>query len=414
MKRIVLGFILLLAVTITGTARHQVLVPNIKTLQVVVNQEWTSLPVMVLGSDDVLNVAFDELSHNYHRFIVHIERCEPDWTENTSLFESDWMEGFNDQPIEDYENSLNTTVQYTHYRLQIPNEYCHLKMSGNYRLRILDDDNDRQAILQAEFRIVEPLMNIGLSVTTNTDVDMNKSHQQVNMNINYNDIRVTNFEEQIQTFLMQNSRDDNMKANIRPTYITPKGVRWEHCRHFIFEAGNEYHKFEMLDPSHTTMGLGHITWDEATGRYHAYPFFCEPQRGYTYDEDADGAFYVRNSDNIDNDITSDYIYVHYLLKPYRPYEYAHVIIDGNWTTEQTGNYMMTYNEETKSYEAVILQKMGYYNYQLLMKDADGITHRMPEEGSFYQTENRYQAFVYYKGTGERTWRLLGYQYIFFR
>jgi hypothetical protein len=39
---------------------------------------------------------------------------------------------------------------------------------------------------------------------------------------------------------------------------------------------------------------------------------------------------------------------------------------------------------------------------------------MPEEGSFYQTENRYQAFVYYKGVSERTWRLAGYQQVTIR
>ena len=46
-----------------------------------------------------------------------------------------------------------------------------------------------------------------------------------------------------------------------------------------------------------------------------------------------------------------------------------------------------------------------------MEDAQGAVSRVPEEGSFFQTENRYEAFVYYKGTGARTWRLVGYQEI---
>ena len=58
-----------------------------------------------------------------------------------------------------------------------------------------------------------------------------------------------------------------------------------------------------------------------------------------------------------------------------------------------------------------MQKLGYYNYQFLMADLDGTTHRMPEEGSFFQTENRYEAFVYYRGTGERSWRLVGFNEI---
>jgi hypothetical protein len=49
-----------------------------------------------------------------------------------------------------------------------------------------------------------------------------------------------------------------------------------------------------------------------------------------------------------------------------------------------------------------------------MLDADGLTHPLPEEGSFFQTENRYQAFVYFKGVGARSWQLLGYQEVVFK
>ena len=75
---------------------------------------------------------------------------------------------------------------------------------------------------------------------------------------------------------------------------------------------------------------------------------------------------------------------------------------------------MTYDEEKKSYRAQILQKQGYYSYQYLLRDATGKTHVMPEEGSFFETENKYQACVYYKGSTDRTWRLAGYQQIVLR
>ena len=72
---------------------------------------------------------------------------------------------------------------------------------------------------------------------------------------------------------------------------------------------------------------------------------------------------------------------------------------------------MTYDEGDKSYNARILQKQGYYSYQYVLRDAEGRTGILPEEGSFFETENRYQAFVYYKGISERTWRLVGYQQV---
>ena len=410
MKKLTL--LLLLATVLHGAAKNVVNDPQVKTLQVVVNQDWQSPPVMRLGSNDILHIGFDELSHVYHRYVYRLEHCEADWSPSEDIFESDWLEGFNDNVIEDYENSLNTTVLYTHYQFQIPNDRCRLKMSGNYRLYVYDEDGDSdEAVLCAEFRVVEPLMNVGLSVTTNTDIDFNLSHQQVAMTVNYNGLTITNEDEQIRTVVMQNGREDNQKENVKPNFVRVGQMKWEHNRGLIFEAGNEYHKFEVLDLSHPTMGIEHIVWDGE--HYQAYPFINTPRRNYQYDHDANGSFYIRNSDNIENDRTCDYVYVNYKLMPAEPYS-ADVIIDGQWTTEASVSYTMTYDEQDKSYNAQILQKQGYYSYQYLLRDENDQTHVMPEEGSFFETENRYQAFVYYKGVSERTWRLLGYQQIVLR
>lgn len=402
----VLVLCLLLAPT-DAAARNVVYDTQVKTLQVVVNQDWLSPPVMRLCSDDVLNIGFDELSHNFHRYIYRLEHCEADWTPSEDLFESNWLEGFNGSPIEDYENSLNTTVLYTHYRLQIPNDRCQLKMSGNYRLHIYDDEDDEREVLCAEFCVVEPLVKVGMSITTNTDIDFNQSHQQVSMTVLYGGINVSNVEDQIRTVVMQNGREDNRKVNVKPNYVRTDRLQWEHNQALIFDAGNEYRKFEVLALSHPTMGIDRMRWDGTN--YHAFPFVGGPRPSYILDHDADGAFYVRNSDNIENDRTCDYVYVHYkmLAENYRD----DVIIDGNWTTEDGSNYVMTYDDNDHSYNATILQKQGYYSYQYLLRDADGRTRYLPEEGSFFETENRYQAFVYYKGISERTWRLVGYQQV---
>ena len=404
-----LFLLLLLIIPRCASAGHRILSPGLASLEVVVNQDWLApLPVMRLGSSDILSIGFDELSHNYHRFVAHLEHCEADWSPSEELFESDWLEGFNDLPIEDYENSLNTTVLYTHYQMHIPNDQCRLRISGNYRLRVLDDDDGQREVLTVEFRVVEPLMHIGLSMTTNTDIALNDRYQQLAMTLNYNSVRVTNEEEQLSIVVMQNGREDNMKTDVRPDYITQKGLQWEHNRGLIFDAGNEYHKFEILDPTHTTMGLDRVWWDEEQHRYHAEPFICEPQRNYLYEEDANGAFLIRNSENTEPDRTCDYIYVHYKIRPIRQYEDADIVIQGKWTVASPDTYVMSYDEDDQSYHAILQQKMGYYNYRLLMRTADGLTHPLPEEGSFFQTGNSYQALVYYKGTGERTWRLVGY------
>ena len=398
-----------LFLSLTLAAKNKITSPQVKSLQVVVNKDWLSPAVMRLGTDDVLNIGFDELSHTYHRFIYKIERCEVDWTPSDDIFESEWMEGFNGNTIDDYENSVNTTIAYTHYQLQIPNDRCRLKMSGNYRLHVLDEDQDNEEVLVAEFMVTEQSMNLTMEVTTNTDIDTNVSHQQLSMSLNYGSQLVTYPEEQIFTVVMQNGQEYSKKENPKYNFVNNKGLEWTHNKQLIFDAGNEYHKFEVLDVSHPTMGIDYIRWDGEN--YQAFPFTDEPRLNYLYDEDANGAFYIRNSDNYENNTTSDYVWVNYRLKaPCLPE--GKIFIDGQWTTDDNPFiYIMEYDELQNLYLARILQKQGYYSYQYLWQKDDGSIHLLPSEGSFYQTENRYQAYVYFKGTGERTWRLTSYRQI---
>lgn len=411
MKKTILLTLLTSLITCANAQRHEIYDPNIKSLQVVAGQNWMSLPVIKLrgnSPNDIINIGFDDLTHSYHRYVYKIEHCNADWTVSDQLFTSDYIEGFADgSTIDDNEESINTNVLYTHYKLCIPNEDCQLKMSGNYKLTVYDENDNNRCVFTACFMVLEPQMGLQLSVTTNTDLDFNKAHQQVSMQLSYGNLNVTDPTSQIKTAVMQNGRWYNAKLNAKPQYIMPNGLKWDHNRDLIFPAGNEYHKFEVLDVSHPTMGIDRIDWDGKN--YNVYPFMCEPRLNYVYDEDANGAFYIRNSDNIENDISSEYVFVHYRLKCPQKVN-GTVYLNATWTNDWfTPDYQMTYNDATRCYEATIMQKQGYYSYQIVMLDNSGTVQIMPTEGSFYQTENKYQALVYYRGQGERTDRLVAYQ-----
>ena len=392
---------LLLMVTLMTWGDNRIFSSRVKTLTSMVADDWQNRPVMTLGSDDVLHIGFDEFSHNYHRLTCHLDHCEADWSVSEDIFESDWLQGFNDWQIDDYQNSINTTVLYTHYQFTIPNEYCRLKMSGNYRLTIYDEDEANEKLLEVEFYVVEPRITVGMEVTTNTDIDHNDAHQQLSFSVNYNDLRVTNLDEQLQTVVMQNWQEQKARRNIQPNHITTRGLLWQHNRQLIFNGGNEYHKFEVLDVSHPTMGIDRIAWDGTY--YQVYPFPAVPRRNYLTDVDTDGAFCIRNSDRSESDYTCDYVWVNYELQA--PYQ-GELYIDGQWTTDaDKEHYRMRYDGERKVYYTALLQKQGYYNYRYITTDRQ----IPPSEGNFYQTENRYQVLVYYKEVGGRTWQLVGYK-----
>ena len=389
---------------------------RIATLQVVAGENWLLPPVIKLNSisdANYIHISFDDLTHTYQRYTYTIEHCEADWMTSDELFSSDYVEGFAEgNTIDDVEESINTNILYNHYSLVIPNEYCKLKLSGNYKVTVYDENADREPMFTACFMVLEPQMGVSLNVSANTDIDINNSHQQVTMNLNYGGTVINNHQEQIKTVVTQNQRWDNAKINAKPQYIMPDGLKWEHNRDLIFDAGNEYHKYEILDIHHTTMGIDYLEWDGEN--YNVYPFSSKERLNYLYDEDANGAFYIRNSDNIENDRTCEYVLVHYRL--YCPQRVkGEVYINGIWTNNQfMPKYKMEYNDEKMCYEAVIMQKQGYYSYQYILLDESGVTRIMPTEGSFYQTENSYQAYVYYKESGGRYDKLVGYQNVIYK
>lgn len=398
---------MLLPVGMMQAQRHEIYSGQIRSLQVISNNDWQSLPVVELGNGKI-DISFDDLTHEYHRYMYRLEHCEADWRVSEELFDSEFCRGFaRDNTIDDYQESLLTNVLYTHYQLSLPNEKCRMTMSGNYRLVVYDDNNDSEPILAACFMVVEPRVGIGLEVTTNTDIDINNSHQQVAMELHYNNLTVTNPQEQLRTVVLQNQRWDNARWNAKPQYVLPDRLRWEHCRDYIFDGGNEYRKFEILSTDVASMGIDHLNWDGE--QFHAYPFMAVPRPNYIYDEDANGAFFLRNSDNYEAEFTSDYLLVHFLLKTNGPLPYD-VYVNGLWTNDCfTDDYRMTYDADTDTYEAVIPLKLGYYSYQFLMLSPDGRALLLPSEGNFYQTENQYAALVYYREPGGRTDRLVGYQ-----
>ena len=69
---------------------------------------------------------------------------------------------------------------------------------------------------------------------------------------------------------------------------------------------------------------------------------------------------------------------------------------------------MGYNFETKQYEKAVLLKQGSYNYQyLFVPTGSSVGQTGPIEGNYYQTQNEYSIYVYYRPMGARYDRLIG-------
>ena len=389
--------------------RDVVLCNNIASLQMTAGNNWLSMPIINISDDTPINICFDDLTHVYHRYAYRLQHCEADWSPSEGIFDTDYCDGFADGDIIDsYVKSVNTNTIYTHYSLSIPNDRCRLKMSGNYRLAIYDD-NDKDTILYAHFMVVDPAVKIAAEVSSNTDIDANATHQQVSGSVDFSGLRTSNPAKEITTIVMQNGVWSTARYNPKPQTVLTNKMIFSHNRELIFDGGNEYRKFEILDVERPSMGVESMYWDGEN--YCADLWTDEPRRNYIYDEDANGHFYIRNSDNIENDIASDYINVRFTLSI--PRQATPVYINGVWTdiVDKHG-IKMEYNNATNRYEAHAMLKQGYYSYRYVTTSLDGSTVLpLPSEGNFHQTENEYQILVYYRPFGQRADQLVGYKNI---
>ena len=374
---------------------------QINTLRAISEGDWERLPMITLGSDETIEFSFDEMSHQYHRFTYHITHCDAQW-KPSDLIESEYMDGFNGQPIDDWQNSLNTTFDYTHYTLALPNNDVTLKLSGNYRLSIREDGKE---VAWFRFLVVEGRQNLSASVSGNTDLDMHKAHQQVDMTVNLNGLTVRDPDREIYTVVMQNRRFDNAVTNPQPTYNSGGKLTYEHCRDLIFPAGNEFRRFEIVNMYDYFRNVDRVSFHDPY--YHANLMEDTRHHAYTFDYDHNGRYLIRYNQASDSDTEADYLFVHFSLAS-EQLSGGRLYVSGHFTGGAIiSKYEMEYNTRTKKYEATVLLKQGAYDYQYIwVPEGETIGQTKPTEGDWYETKNEYLILLYYRERGSRYDRLI--------
>lgn len=377
---------------------------SISSLQMVLNGDWSKPAVITLGSDDELSFAFDELSHKYKRFIYRLTHCNADWTPS-DLHQIDYLDGFNDRPVDNWENSVNTTQLYTHYTFSLPNDDVRLKASGNYKLEIIDDEEDATVAVFA-FAVFEPKLKISAKISGNTDIDTNESHQQLSFDVHVGGYSIMSPATDIKPVVYQNRRPDNCVSGIKPTYITGSSLQYVYNEKLIFKGGNEYRRFELTDPYAPGQNIDRVEYAEPY--FHAELYVDDARPTYTNVQDENGRYFINTLQGMGHPIEADYAAVHFALDaPYSGDGDYYLCGDFNGGFFGTRNRMQ-YDESEGVYRTVQLLKLGLYNYHYLWVPRGGHTGVTAcAEGDFYNTENEYLIMIYHREFGARYDRLVG-------
>lgn len=403
--------------------------PNIRTLRmryVSEAEEPTGMvkrPYLVLtesgvvdGSevDNTLEISFDELSHDVKQYSYRVLHCNRDW--NVSDISSyEYVDGFTTADVIDYEHSINTQQEYTHYWFTFPNADMQLKASGNYVLQVYEDGDQEKVVAQVCFSIVEPLVKIVANVRANTDIELNGRYQQLDIDVQTEALNIHDVQN-VKLVVTQNGRWDNSVMVEKPTFVEPNRLRYVNNKALIFEGGNEFRHFDIYSVYYAGYHVDRLKY--AQGEYHAL-LDIDEVRGemrngagregapYLSEQDANGQWMINCEKTDYVDTEAEYVWVHFCLPVEKPVMDGHVFVGGDlFGNQYLAHNRMEYDAEQKCYYLYMYLKQGGYDYMYYVVRANKVT-TLPLEGSHWQTRNEYRVWVYYRPFGGRYDQLVG-------
>ncbi|WGD35368.1 type IX secretion system plug protein domain-containing protein [Olleya sp. YS] len=404
LKNIKHFFLLLLTTSLCFSQVEEITPPDyIKTIYFNGGTSESQLPIIQLGQPFILE--FDALNGDEEDYYYEIKHYNFDWTPSI-LVESEYLEGFDEQRIRNYQNSFNTLQTFSHYRLTIPNQFTRsIKITGNYTITIYDDYDD--IIFSRKFMVYEQQANVGVQIRRSRDVEKIEEKQSVDITINSGQIQFVNPKETVKTVIIQNNNLKTAITNLKPQYILGNELSYRYNEASSFFGGNEFLSFENKEIRAANNGVQYIRLEDL---YQTYLYTNLPRfdREYTYNPDINGNFFI-TALNIDKPETeADYAWVHFALDYPKLEDGESIHVFGNFNNydieEQT---KLEYYEDEGIYSTAILLKQGFYNYKYVIVDKNGNIDEHKIGGSFWQTENNYKVLVYYRELGARYDKIIG-------
>uniref|UniRef100_UPI003217E490 type IX secretion system plug protein n=1 Tax=uncultured Draconibacterium sp. TaxID=1573823 RepID=UPI003217E490 len=385
---------------------------NIKTVLAYRDGFVLSNPIVGLGEDINLIFTFDDLSANVKDYYYTIVHCDADWNESF-ISQEEYLDGFTDNPVDDYAMSFNTTFDYVNYRITLPNSNVKFKVSGNYALVVYEGSDKTNRVLIQRFQVYEDTVRIEGTVRRATADAFKGENHQVEFKVYHPNLSILNPRDEVKVVIMQNYRWDNAVRGLKPLYVRNQELDYNYSREIVFKAGNEFRYFD--NRTNRMNGENVLATDFHRPYFHKTLKTDEirsNKKFFSYKE-MNGKYSIESQDQEvrDAETECDYTFVHFTLQMDAPLLGGTVNVFGalsNWNANKSNE--MTYNFNTASYELTMLLKQGYYNFQYVyVPEGSTVADLANLEGSFWETENDYQIFVYYRDLAGRFDRLVGYR-----
>jgi hypothetical protein len=362
-------------------------------------------PVIELNSGANLNLTFDDLAFDPDQYSVRIVHCNMNWMVS-DLKENEYLNGFNEFNVVDYEYSIATRVPYIHYNFVLPR----VTKSGNYIVQVYRGRDKNAVILNKRFMVFQNMSQLAGKVVPPSQVEDRRMLQQINVNLNYSGREVFDPRNTIKVMIRQNQRWDQIKLNLKPTMVREdiKSLEFQ-----LFDGSNVFYggnEFRFVDLRHVrTRGINVKKVEMKEDIVFAEVNLDQLRSNNAYSQylDVNGQFAVFNFDRQNHERESEYLLATFNLEANENIKEVPYLIGAFTQWGKIPDAKLTFNKKTNTYQTTVLLKQGWYDYQYAYKTPSG-WDTFPFEGSYFETENEYEIFVYYRDVGSRYDEIIGY------
>ncbi|MGM0650892.1 MAG: DUF5103 domain-containing protein [Bacteroidota bacterium] len=384
---------------------------DIKTARIHQSGWEISYPFYELNSDKHLIMSFDDLQEDPRDFEYRIVHCDQNWHKSDLLY-SEYMDGFQNNHMEDYEMSVNTFIPYTHYELELPNDDVNFRISGNYAVVVYETAEPDRPLLIKRFMVVEHKLKINADVKQPVMSLYRDLGQDVKFSLETNNMQFNNIYDDLDVCIVQNYQWETAQSGFNPDFVNNDEIVFHRDDQAVFKAINEYRRFSLRDLEYTDNEVAEIKFDDPHYYVRLATDTDNQFRQYLDRTDFNGRYAVSNREGWESLTDSDYVKVKFSLPARSNLLPATVHVYGELTQWQCNeNSEMSFNSENMQYETTLLLKQAVYNYRYVLKEESGDVDHMRFEGSHQQTENDYMIIVYFHDRRLGADRIIGFDLI---
>ena len=375
--------------------------PYIKTVQLHESTFDANPAILRFNGTEQLELSFDDLEADKKDYSIAFVHCDANW-EPSNLMSSEFMNGFYEANILNFNFSTNTIQKYTHYSILFPQSNMQFSKTGNYMVFVYQDNDKEKIIITKRFMIYEDKVTVVANVRQAIGNDEQYEKQHIDFNIINSQYELTNPFTDMKVIITQNNRWDNAVNNIKPTFTEPRQLTYSLDDKSTFNGGNEFRFFDSRSLRTYTERVANITRDSSY-TYHIELKTDELRtfKSYSFYNDLNGGFLIKNQDLATNpDLEADYAWIHFFL-PYDTQTSGNFYVLGKLTEWRLNkSNRMTYNYKKMGYECDLFVKQGYYNYTyVFLADEKKAADETLSEGNHWETENDYTIYVYHRQRG---------------